>query len=368
MKIVFRVDSSQLIGSGHVMRCLTLAKALRSEGVDISFVCRDFPGNLSELIEANHFLVKHLVFDQTHYALSRDDDEYALFLAVPWLQDAEETLSFVNGCDLLIVDHYGLDHRWQTHLRQACKTILVIDDLANRMHDCDFLLDHNFYPNAVKRYSGLLPDRCTQLCGPQYALMSDAVLAAREWRQLHYQLPTACSYQCVVFMGGSDAGGYSEPIVDAVLAQKFDVSIQLVMGLGNPLCAAMQELYYDEPMVTVLLQPDDFTQRLAECDFVIGAGGVSVLERLCIGVPSLVLQIAENQTDVCEALGPDNGAIFMGKGEQALFVEKFSQHLPVLFSNLEEYARKMNKLMDGKGARRIAKMIEVAYEASPCNS
>lgn len=174
MQIVFRVDSATQIGSGHLMRCLTLATALREKGATCAFVCRSHPNNLIALLRQKGFTVYEL--PQGTEPRSSDD------LGVPLEVDAQQTqtlLEKLGQVDWLVVDHYGIDANWERFLRPWVKRIFVIDDLADRPHDCDVLLDQN-YTHRQDRYDGLVPAHCSLLLGPQYALLRSEFIAARE--------------------------------------------------------------------------------------------------------------------------------------------------------------------------------------------
>ncbi len=157
MRVVFRADASLNIGSGHVMRCLTLANALRESGASCFFVCREHPGNLLELIREQGFEAIGLplpkTFESLHGKHSSSRLTYAGWLGDSWQRDAEQTLAALNGelADWLVVDHYALDSAWEESLRPACRRLLVIDDLADRDHRCDLLLDQNLVAKMAER-------------------------------------------------------------------------------------------------------------------------------------------------------------------------------------------------------------------------
>ena len=163
------------MGSGHVMRCLTLAEKLKKNGSDITFISRAHEGNLPGLISDKGMKVAEL-----SAPISRSDavgngssDDYAEWRGVTQEQDIRETVKVLGKTipDWLIVDHYALSEKWEKTVRHSVQNIMVIDDLANRSHDCDLLLDQNWFENMGTRYEGLLPANCTKLLGPEYALL-----------------------------------------------------------------------------------------------------------------------------------------------------------------------------------------------------
>src|ERR1700722_12010817 len=161
MNVAFRVDASSEIGDGHFFRCLTLADALHKCGWQIRFVSRNLPDEMSSMLADRGF------------ALSR--------LGTSPAEDAADTIRALSGSswEWLIVDHYALDARWEAELRQCVESIAVIDDLADRAHDCDLLLDQNLYTDADRRYAGRVPARCRLMLGPIYALLREEFRAAR---------------------------------------------------------------------------------------------------------------------------------------------------------------------------------------------
>jgi len=152
MRIAFRTDASSQIGTGHAMRCLTLADALREQDAECQFVCREHEGHLMGYIRSRGHDTHAL--PRTRPSSSFESDlAHASWLGVDWQTDAAQTRQALGNAalDWLIVDHYALDRPWESALRSSCKRIMVIDDLADRQHDCDLLLDQN-YGSSAERY------------------------------------------------------------------------------------------------------------------------------------------------------------------------------------------------------------------------
>ena len=172
MRIVIRTDASQQIGSGHVMRCLSLADSLRDFNSTVEFITRSHESNLDKLIENKGFKVYSLP-NPSKYRVQQGLNKYTSWLGVQQDLDADETIKILKdkSPDYLIVDHYALDYKWEHKLRSCTKKIMVIDDLANRTHDCDVLLDQNYVLDQEGRYHKLLSPNVIQLLGPKYALL-----------------------------------------------------------------------------------------------------------------------------------------------------------------------------------------------------
>ena len=170
MRAIIRADSSSVIGTGHIMRCLTLADYMRQNGGDVKFICRDLPGNIVSYIQSKNYPVILLDYEQSDPSpLSK----YEKWLGITRENDCKqcgEILSNEDNIDWLIVDHYALDERWEAQLRKYVKNIMAIDDLANRGHDCDILLDQNLHIDMEERYCELVSESCRQLLGPRERL------------------------------------------------------------------------------------------------------------------------------------------------------------------------------------------------------
>lgn len=175
MRVLIRTDASVEIGSGHLMRCLTLADQLRSEDSAVAFACRDLPGGLFDLLQTHGYRYARLPSATPGSNAQQDDAEATL--------EAAEKL-FPDGLDWLVVDHYGLDATWERMLRPHVRKLMVIDDLANRPHDCDLLLDQNYYRDLDRRYHGLVPEQCITLLGPTYVLLRPEFADARQQLRL----------------------------------------------------------------------------------------------------------------------------------------------------------------------------------------
>ena len=148
MKVFFRTDSSNSIGNGHLSRCLTLASSINEKGIDITFISRKHDGNINDIITKNGFRLLELNSPDKNSSKLKS---YEKWLGVNQKNDADETKKLIKNQkfkpDWLIIDHYALDSKWEKMLKPYVGKIMVIDDMANRTHDCDILLDHNWFEN-----------------------------------------------------------------------------------------------------------------------------------------------------------------------------------------------------------------------------
>lgn len=295
MNTVIRVDSSERIGSGHLMRCLTLAGHMRREGKTVHFICRDLVGNLSRLVTAQGFAL-HLLPPHEHDAALTD---YAVWLTVPQEVDAQESAEIIRELqpvERLVIDHYALDAAWERRMRPLVQEIFVIDDLANRPHDCDILLDQNFYRDMERRYDGLVPETCKLLLGPKHALLRREFYEVREKMRPR----TGEIRRILVFYGGSDPTGETEKAIRALLMlDRSDIEADVIVGAGNARRGEIEELCAAHDFLHYHCQVDNMAEFMARADLCLGAGGTTTWERCFLGLPAIVTAVAENQFRIC---------------------------------------------------------------------
>jgi UDP-2,4-diacetamido-2,4,6-trideoxy-beta-L-altropyranose hydrolase len=358
--ILFRCDASLSIGSGHVMRCRTLARELQQRGARITFLCRRQPGDLIGLLE-EEFAV--LPLPEQPLAACEGFEGRALYGA--WLgctQAADAALCLealaeagITSASWLVADHYGLDSSWEDQMlaglagRDAPPKLLVIDDLADRQHQADLLLDQNFVGEATEqRYQGLLPPHCRQILGPHYALLGP------EYAKLHPLVPSRTDLRRVlVFFGGVDTSNLTgralEALSDSALA---DLAVDVVLGRQSPHRQAVAELVACRPHTTLHDPLPSLAGLIARADLAIGAGGVTTWERACLGLPSLVVAIAANQLPFAQALDQAGHLELLGDGATVSVEQIHSALLARIaepFTGATGYA-----LTDGWGASRLS--------------
>lgn len=343
------------------MRCLTLASALYKHGINIYFVCRDFPGNMTAVIPKSGFQVELLPHHSSPIQCD-DDSVYGKWLGASWKTDVEELGSYIEcknlSVDLLIVDHYAIDHKWEETARSYAKKIFVIDDLANRRHECDYLLDQNFHHNLSVRYSNLIPRQCLQMLGPQYALLRE------EFCALHSKAVarTGPIKKILVFFGGSDPQNLTEKALMALkcCGDCLNQHIDVVVGIMNPHKERIKALCLNEKdRYSFHCQVDYMSRLMLEADLAIGGGGASSWERCCLGLPSIVINIAENQIDITEALATWGAALSLGNSE-SVQINVLSEVVTDLIKNNEvliSMSKRGLELVDGNGVHRVIKEI-----------
>ena len=359
MKIAFRTDASIQIGTGHVMRCLTLAEELRNRRVEIQFICRAHQGHMADLIAAEGFQV-HLLPAQEHAAEITDGhkEDYAIWLGATQEEDVQQTKNALGSCypDWFIVDHYGLDIQWENALQPYVTKIMVIDDLANRKHNCDLLFDQNFSLDFDNRYSGLLPEQCDKLIGPRYALLRPEYIQFR--RTMNDRGGEI--KRVLVFLGGSDNVNLTGMTLDALSVPELaHLEVDVIVGTNNP--------YRGEIAMKVKLRPNShlhgprphLADLMSKADLAIGGGGGTTWERMCLGLPSIVICLAENQKPACEAISREGLVQYVGTWKQ-LTKTALAENIIALCESQElmDFQSKIcQSTVDGWGAKRIAEFL-----------
>lgn len=303
------MDASAVIGSGHVMRCLTLADRFKSVGTQVIFVCREFPNNMIQLIEKRGYRCLKLLFGVAEEYLSQQSsDDYSKWLWVSQQQDAEETLAVLNvnniKPDLLVVDHYGLGLEWEKTLKTKVDKILVIDDI-DRNHECDYLLDQNYYADADQRYLNKVPSTCKLFLGPEYFLFSSDMLEQAKNIRKRTELK-----KVFVFFGGADPKNYTLQVLQ-VAPQFPELEFHVVVGASNPNYSELAKFCKQQANCFLHYNIDYMPRLINECDLGICAGGVNTWERILLQLPSIVCAVADNQIRICQELHQVNKIYYL---------------------------------------------------------
>ncbi|WP_051822389.1 UDP-2,4-diacetamido-2,4,6-trideoxy-beta-L-altropyranose hydrolase [Desulfonatronum thiodismutans] len=361
MNIAIRVDASLHIGTGHVMRCLTLAEVLRAKGARVVFISRELPEHLRELVAGKGIEVVRLGESGTDNTPEQADPSplaHASWLGTTQSSDAIKTITAMESIapwDWAIVDHYSLDYRWESAVRRVADRIMVIDDLADRKHDCDLLLDQNYFQDTGKRYQGLLPDKSQTLLGPKYALLRPEFRQARKFCRMRGNGIA----RVLIYFGGNDP----DNLTGMALGAMNDISlchllVDAVIGPNSQHQAQLEKQAANRPGTYLHIQPEGFTELMLRADICIGAGGSTTWERLCLGLPSLVITVAENQVAFTVELDRDGLVSWIGRKKdisasdiRKAFVHEIEKlKIQALFSNAPAP-------VDGLGALRVAEKI-----------
>jgi UDP-2,4-diacetamido-2,4,6-trideoxy-beta-L-altropyranose hydrolase len=364
MEVAFRVDASRQIGTGHVMRCLTLANALAAHGVHCQFICGSHEGNLIEFVRSRGHLAHALptacemraATSASSLGASTPDLNHSYWASFEEERDAQACAQLLAAWhpDWLIVDHYALDARWERVLRPHCRRLMVIDDLADRPHVCDLLLDQTFGRDAAD-YLPLVPDGCRLLCGSRYAMLRPEFAAIRSY-SLQRRCP-ATLRELLITMGGVDKDNVAGQVLQALraCALPLDCRITVVMGTLAPWLDEIRTQAPSMPCPTrVLVGISDMAALMADSDLAIGAAGSTSWELCCLGVPTLLVCTAANQRKVISALASVRAVVRLDQAElrQPDGITFRSQYA-ALTENLEGYTAVAARITDGRGVFRV---------------
>jgi UDP-2,4-diacetamido-2,4,6-trideoxy-beta-L-altropyranose hydrolase/UDP-4-amino-4,6-dideoxy-N-acetyl-beta-L-altrosamine N-acetyltransferase len=368
MKVVFRVDASLKMGTGHVMRCLTLAQVLKENSVNVEFICRQHEGSLNNKISSIGFNVYELELLEK----SEVDNKllHSHWLGVTQQQDANDCINILKSekTDWLIVDHYALDEDWQCKLKPFYEKIMVIDDLADRKHQCDILLDQTF-GRQQKDYLALVPKDCAILLGSQYALLRPEFA---KWRAYSIERRSKLEFRrLLINMGGVDVDNVTGKVLQELSTCHLpnDINITIIMGKSAPHLEDVRAIARILPCkAEVKIDVDNMAEIMANTDMAIGAAGTTTWERCCLALPTIQIIIAKNQIFSAETLARHNAVKLLKE------VKDVGQLLKNSTEWMDDIGNAASQTCDGMGVYKIfSKMtdykitIEDIGEVTLCN-
>ena len=343
MRIMIRTDASTEIGSGHVMRCLSLARAWRKQGHEVKFWCRALPGDMRAYIFLQGFVVHEVAYCVDRHNLSE--------------ADAAKCLEKQAGSyDLVVVDHYGLDRQWESRMRAQGSLVMALDDLASRDHDCDILLDPNVLSGMAVSYDGLVPSSCRQLLGPTYILLSHDFQDLSQPLRYREQVR-----RLLLFFGGGDPGNVTGRVLEEVVT--LGIYADVVIGASNPNGKEVKLLCdrLGNDCCALHVQTNRMAALMQSADLMLCAGGSTHWERCRLGLPAVVASVAQNQVAVSVGLAERGTCAYVGDiGTLAAG----GWHDAVVAIMREESALAsmqaacLRTVPDGKGCDRVVKAVE----------
>jgi len=354
-KIAFRADASKQIGTGHFMRCLSLADELKKQGAQICFLSRNLPLHLSDMLNARGMEYRPLKLCATPQAANKLS--YSNWLDISQIQDAHESIKVLANqfWDWIVVDHYALDRRWESAVRPCANRVMVIDDLADRAHDCDVLLDQNYSEDMHVRYDSKVPKSCQNLLGPRYALLRN------EFSALHNETMVRSGdvRRVLVFFGGVDAKNYTTSAIAALTLLNRSLSVDVVIGQDHP---NLNQVMADcaNHGFECHVQTEFIARLMSQADIAIGGGGTATWERCCLGLPTIVFCMADNQRKLISEAA-ELGLLFAPLTTSNL-VQSIKMHMHSLMdmpSLLRRTSLAGMSLVDGKGAQRVVNAMEI---------
>lgn len=337
-------------------------------GVECLFICRAQPGDLREEIIARGFRVSELpsVAGDRERNPVQDDVEgpgYAAWLGCDWKIDARQTCEALarRRPQWLVVDHYALDHTWEGAVRPFVEKVLAIDDLADRVHDCDLLVDQNL-GRRRSDYEALVPTGSEVLAGAEFAMLRHEFASLRPYSLSRRE--GASLRRVLITMGGVDQANASGLVLQALTGCTLpsDCQITVVLGRHAPWIKDVEQKAREIPWRTeVLVNFGEMARLMSECDLAIGGAGITSWERCCLGLPALVATMAENQRRGAQALHDSHAAISIGD------LHEVNAKLPVAVAAaqngeaLSRMSKAARKITDGRGLEKVLAALEVAH-------
>lgn len=364
---IIRADASSWIGTGHVIRCINLAKELIKRGFHVSFLCRYIPNHLQLLLaEENIALIKMTDENGSGQGINNRQSIHGHWLHVNYQDEIDEAVAAINSylatyflseLDLLIIDHYAIESEWQVAAQRLSKVICQIDDLADRQHICDVLVDQNYFPDADFRYAERVPGNAKKLLGPYFALLNRRFYALRH--QLKEYKSRFNARKVVVFFGGVDESNETDKAITGLLAAKDEtLLLDVILGATNPNIEYLKQKYSQNASVMISVQVSDMAERMAEAFLFVGAIGSTTWERCALGLPGIVVSVAYNQNQLAEALQTYGSHVFLGEMKDVLVQDYTRAFLNSGFDGMEKMSRLSSELTDGNGTGRVVDAIE----------
>ena len=363
MKIVFRVDASIQMGTGHVMRCLTLANALKNQGAECYFICREHPGNLIGLITQQGHHVYTLPYIEVSQQLKQINHVVDLFHA-SWLgvtqeEDASLCAPIIESLqpDWLIVDHYALDICWEQELRAYCQQLMVIDDLADRHHNADIILDSGIV-NTVETYIKLNKISAKNLIGSEYALLRPEFRLLRETLEKERKSLIKNTYRILINLGGIDKDNLTLKILEIIENAQlpYDIDLTIIMGGKAPWKeSVIEKANKMQHPSQVLVDVSNMAELMSRSDFAIGAAGSTIWERCCLGLPTIMISTADNQRVNAKALAYLGAVISLDQNEISTKLVCELQKINLI--KLAKMKLKAYQITDGYGVNRVIRSM-----------
>lgn len=352
MRVVFRVDASIHIGSGHVMRCLVLAQELKRIGYNVLFATREQKADLNTLINTRGFEVIALQKPYEWSTPSHSSD-YAAWLQMTEEQDCLDFIKKVKYADLVIVDHYGIGATWHEIVKNKLNCILtVIDDLV-RVHRAHIVVDQTLNRQPTS-YEKIFP--CKALTGTDYALLSPEFTKQRQNQQQN----SPSSHNILITMGGIDKPNATLEVLKALATVKKPHPTTVLLSQRAPHYSAIKRFAEKHPdWVKHIEFVDNMASFMSQFSLAIGAPGSTSWERACLGIPSILVPIADNQNDISKAL-------VNAKAVKLIKLEDISNQLISTIEYLVKYWQYYSKqnlaLCDGMGVKRVTQTLQEALQ------
>ena len=337
--IFFRVDSSFNIGFGHLNRCLILAEIFKKKKIKVHFICKNLKGNVTNEIKFRGY--------NLHLIKNIRNSNYEDYINTRKILEKFET----ETC-YLVIDNYHWDEKYEQKLRFLVEKIIVIDDLANRKHDCDLIIDQNLYSKFERRYDNLVPKNCHKLLGPKYVLLRKEFLTSKKKTQIN------STNKIFVSFGGQDVSNQTIRVLSAIKKSKLNYKkINFLVNKSNTNLIDLKKISKNMKGVSISTDGKKLVKLIQNSDLCVGAGGSMTWERAYLGIPSIVSILSENQLEITNTMGKKKCIYNMGwsKNVKISDYQKIFDQLKI--NELNSMSQRNKKVIDGKGVSRINKII-----------
>ncbi len=366
MLIGIRVDASLKMGTGHTFRMLTLAKQLDNKGHQVFFICRRLQGDLLDFVRISFDVIE--LPAPENMSCTNQHCAHAKWLEVDYEVEIAQTFQAVSDylqqtgqvkLDWLIVDHYAIEKQFQLAMQPLVRRCMQVDDLADREHCVDLLLDQNYYQQGSMRYDGLLPESTQRLCGPEFALLREEFSLARQ--QLAPYAERLLRREVVLFFGGIDIANETTKALLGLLSVESDDHFQVIIGMNNPHSETIKALCQQHSdRVSLHIQVSNMTDFFASAYLYVGAVGATTWERCVMALPGLVCSVADNQKQVADDLHNIGAHCYLGINTELTSADYQDayQQLLVDQSLLQAQSELCAQFVDGNGCCRVISFLE----------
>lgn len=331
MNVFFRVDSNKKIGAGHLARCSYLANFIELESAfPVLFISdkKDFCGH--RFIEVK----KQIFIDCSDL-----------------IKDAEETIKILKDKQppkALLVDSYSLDEKWEKAVRPYVDLLVVIDDLADRNHSCDVLIDCG-YQRLKSHYADRVENETTLLIGLDYCFISPDIQKIKNQskiaNKIHLYFGSTISNDLVLNYFVSLKRSLPDYCFNVVLPNEINKDQK---ELWVSYCENNDSIFVERPL----------SESLIGCSFAIGAPGIATWERAFLEIPGIYIAVNENQIQIIKDLEKMNFCKYAGEIKNELELNMYP--IKELFDSgkIQNLKRDLSGKIDGKGLYRILEMMK----------
>ena len=346
MRFLIRVDASVWIGSGHVMRCLVLADEMREQGWSVKFACLPQKGDMCEYVTARGYEVINLTAP-TEWKVPQNTSDYDAWLQRDVKEDAHETIQYLKDIDWVVCDHYAIEEEWQklVHDNSNAK-IITIDDLV-RNHEAEIVIDQTLNRKPDVYQSGELV-----LTGIEFALLAPQFAEKRILASKRSSLTKPI--KVLVTMGGVDLPNASLRVLQALISCGLDKKITILLSERSPNFKRVAEFSNQYKNITHVAFTSEMAELMVTHDVAVGAPGSTSWERACLGLPSIIIPLADNQSEISDQLQKEELAI---KLDLNVIESNFANVFEMVVKNWKAMHTKNLSICDGLGVKRVVATI-----------